>query len=106
MSAKSATKSPAKNLMSEFPPARENLVTLSNWRTQPYSSWSFHNVRRVVPTANIKASKHSAPLESSLIEIGDVSFEGSKGATTLRDALRTTNTEGFVVLRRGRITTE
>ncbi|TKT72650.1 serine hydrolase [Afipia massiliensis] len=106
MSARSTAKSPAKNLMNEFPPARDNLVTLANWRTQPYSEWSFHNVRRVLPTANIAASKHPVPLESSLAEIGHVAFEGNKGPTTLREALRTTNTKGFVVLRHGRIAAE
>lgn len=106
MSAKSTAKSPAKNLMNEFPPSRDNLVTLANWRTQPYSEWSFHNVRRVLPTANIAASKHPVPLESSLAEIGNVAFEGNTGPTTLREALRTTNTKGFVVLRRGRIAAE
>ena len=106
MSARSTAKSPAKNLMNEFPPARDNLVTLANWRTQPYSEWSFHNVRRVLPTANIAASKNPVPLESSLAEIGHVAFEGNKGPTTLREALRTTNTKGFVVLRHGRIAAE
>lgn len=106
MSAKLTAKSPAKNLMTEFPPSRDNLVTLANWRTQPYSDWSFHNVRRVLPTANIAASKHPAPLESSLTEIGRVGFEGNNGPTILRDALRTTNTKAFVVLHRGRIAAE
>lgn len=107
MTAKLTAKSPAKKLMTEFPPARDNLVTLANWRTQPSSDWSFHNVRRLLPTANIAASKNPVPLESSLVEIGDVAFEGNKGGrTTLRDALRTTNTKGFLVLRRGRIAAE
>lgn len=106
MSARSTAKSTAKHLMTEFPPARDTLVTLANWRTQPYSDWSFHNVRRLLPTANIAASKHPAPLESSPTEIGHVAFEGNKGPTTLREALRSTNTKGFVVLHRGRIAAE
>lgn len=106
MSARSTAKSLEKRLMNEFPPARDNLVTLANWRTQPSSDWSFHNVRRLLPTANIAASKHPIALESSLVEIGDVAFEGSKGPTTLREALRTTNTKGFLVLQRGRIAAE
>lgn len=106
MTAKPTAKSLSKNLMTEFPPARDNLVTLANWRTQPSSDWSFHNVRRLLPTANIAASKNPIPLDSSLVEIGDVAFEGNKGRTTLRDALRTTNTKGFLVLRRGRIAAE
>lgn len=107
MTIKTAAKSPAKSLMSEFPPARDKLVTLANWRTQPSSDWSFQNVRRLLPTANIAASKIPSPLESSLAEIGHVAFDGAGGtATTLRDALRNTYTHGFVVLRRGRIAAE
>lgn len=95
------------NLMTEFPPARDRLVTLANWRTQPSSDWSFHNVRRLMPTANIAASKTPTPLESAPREIGSVAFEGAGGtATTLREALAPTKTKGFLVLRRGRIAAE
>ena len=102
-----ASKSPAKNLMSEFPPAQDKLVTLANWRTQPFSDWSFHNVRRLLPTANIAASKNPAALESASAEIGHVTFEGTDhNTTTLRDALRTTHTHGFIVLKQGQIAAE
>jgi CubicO group peptidase (beta-lactamase class C family) len=104
---RATSKTPEKSLMNEFPPARDKLVTLANWRTQPYSDWSFHNVRRLLPTADIAASRDPAPLENSFAEIGQVAFDGIGGtATTLRDALRSTNTKGFVVLRRGRIAAE
>jgi len=107
MTIKLTAKSPQKSLMTEFPPARDHLVTLANWRTQPSSDWSFQNVRRLLPTANIAASKNASPFESSLAEIGHVAFDGAGGAaTTLRDALRSTHTHGFVVLRRGRIAAE
>lgn len=95
-----------KSLMNEFPPAQDKLVTLANWRTQPYSDWSFHNVRRLMPTAHIAASKNPTPLESALSEIGQVTFEGVGGPTTLREALPVTKTKAFVVLRRGRIAAE
>ena len=55
MSAPFTAKKLEKSLMNEFPPAREKLVTLANWRTQPFSDWSFHNVRRLLPTADIAA---------------------------------------------------
>jgi len=96
----------ANSLMSEFPPPRQRLVTLANWRTQPSSDWSFHNVRRLMPTANIAASRIPTPLESAPREIGSVAFEGAGGATTLREALSPTKTKGFLVLRRGRIAAE
>lgn len=95
-----------KSLMNEFPPAQDKLVTLANWRTQPYNSWSYHNVRRLLPTANIAASRNPTPLQYDLSEIGHVTFNGAQGPTTLRDALRNTYTKGFLVLRHGRIVTE
>lgn len=36
-----------------FPRFGANQVSLSNWRERPFSSWSFHNVREVMPTAEI-----------------------------------------------------
>ena len=101
------SKSPAKHAMNQFPPARDRLVTLANWRTQPFSDWSFQNVRRLLPTANIAASKHPAPLQNSPAEIMQVAFEGlDHTTTTLRDLLRTSWTHGFVVLKQGRIAAE
>ena len=77
----------AKRLMSEFPPARDKVVTLANWRQQPFSDWSFHNVRRLLPTANIAASKNPSPLDNSLIDVGHVAFEGFGGKQTDRKSV-------------------
>jgi CubicO group peptidase (beta-lactamase class C family) len=94
-------------LMDGFPPGPDRLVTLSNWRKAPFSAWGFRNVRRLIPTANIAASGRSVPLEMSLEEIGHIGFNGHDGRpTTVGQALRTTDTDAFVVLRRGRIATE
>jgi len=97
----------AKRLMSEFPPARDKVVTLANWLKQPFSDWSFHNVRRLLPTANIAASRTPSALESSLANVGHVAFEGFGGKqTTLDGLLRETRAKGLIVMRRGRIATE
>jgi CubicO group peptidase (beta-lactamase class C family) len=94
-------------LMDDFPPAPDRLVTLSNWRKAPFSAWGFRNVRRLLPTANIAASGHAMPLEMSLEEIAHVSFKGHDGnPTTVGQGLRATDTDAFVVLRRGRIAAE
>src|SRR5450759_4001092 len=94
-------------LMDDFPPAPDRLVTLSNWRRAPFSAWGFRNVRRLIPTANIAASRHVTGLEMSLEEIGQVGFNGHDGnPTTVNQALRATDTDAFVVLRRGRIAME
>ena len=41
-------------LMQGFPPAPEHRATLANWRTPPFSSWAFHHVREIVPSADIR----------------------------------------------------
>jgi CubicO group peptidase (beta-lactamase class C family) len=95
------------SLMDDFPPTPDRLVTLSNWRRAPFSAWGFRNVRRLLPTANIAASGRAVPLEMSLEEIGHVGFNGHDGtATSVRQALKATDTDAFVVLRRGRIAAE
>src|SRR5258707_2869889 len=95
------------DLMDDFPPSRDGLVTLANWRKAPFSAWGFRNVRRLIPTANIAASNHAAGLEMSLEDIGHIGFTSHDGnPTTISRALRTTNTDAFVVLRRGRLAME
>jgi CubicO group peptidase (beta-lactamase class C family) len=94
-------------LMDDFPPAPDRLVTLTNWRKAPFSAWGFRNVRRLIPTANIAASRHTTALKMSLEEIGQIGFTGHDGnPTTVSQALPATDTDAFVVLRRGRIATE
>src|ERR1700688_4193341 len=94
-------------LMDDFPPSPDRLVTLANWRKAPFSAWGFRNVRRLIPTANIAASHHAAGLEMSLAEIAHIGFPGHDGnRTTGGHALRATETDAFVVLRRGRIAPE
>jgi hypothetical protein len=94
-------------LMDDFPPLPDRLVTLANWRSAPFNTWGFRNVRRLIPTANIAASRPAAGLEMSLEEIGDVGFTGHDGKPTrMSQALRDTQTDAFIVLRRGRIAAE
>src|SRR5258705_8325426 len=98
---------PADDLMDDFPPAPDRLVTLSNWRKAPFSAWGFRNVRRLIPTANIAASADAVGLEMSLEEVGPIGFTGHDGhTTTVRQALRGIRSDAFVVLRRGRIAAE
>jgi CubicO group peptidase (beta-lactamase class C family) len=94
-------------LMDGFPPSPERLVTLANWRKAPFSAWGFRNVRRLVPTAEIPASGGATPLELDLEDLSDVAFAGHDGKpTAIGDALPATDTDAFIVLRRGRIAAE
>ena len=47
---------PSSQLMSGFPSAESDQVTLANWRTAPYIKWAFQHVREIVPSADIANS--------------------------------------------------
>jgi CubicO group peptidase (beta-lactamase class C family) len=82
-------------------------VTLANWRTQPYSHWSFHNVGELVPSATIASlRKPEAPLRElgALASLSVGSLAGP--VVTLTEFLSQTATDAFVVMRRGAITEE
>jgi CubicO group peptidase (beta-lactamase class C family) len=97
----------AGGLMNGFPPARDQLVTLDNWRTAPFSRWAFHNVRRIVPSASISRSGNGVPHAMDLQDIASTAFVGPTGATTtISAALPATSSDALVVMRRGRIIAE
>ncbi|PZR45167.1 MAG: 6-aminohexanoate hydrolase, partial [Stutzerimonas stutzeri] len=82
-------------------------VTLANWRTAPYSRWTFQNVRDLVPTAVIAAEVPAAeaPLPSDAFL--DAAMEtGLAGAASARAFLDFAHTDAFVMMRRGEIVAE
>jgi CubicO group peptidase (beta-lactamase class C family) len=97
-----------KRLMDGFPPAPETQVTLANWRTAPFNRWAFHHVREIVPTADIPPGPGPAlelppaPVDMSTLRIDD----GDGRAWSLDEFLDGTDTDGLVVVHRGRIVCE
>ena len=73
----------AKDLMNDYPPTPDKQVTLANWRQSPFNSWSYRNVRRLLPTANIAATHPGKPFETALESIEDIEFVGIGGAGPL-----------------------
>lgn len=95
-------------LMQGFPPPPEGQVTLANWRTAPFNRWAFHHVRELIPTADIPNDPArtwplpAAPVDLSRLHLADehdrpLSFAGF---------LDRTDTDGLVVLHRGRVVFE
>ncbi len=94
-------------LMSGFPPAPEQQVTLANWRKHPFSRWAFRNVRQLIPTAPIRPATSPTPLTEDLRHIETIAFEGLDGKeTTVHEARPASFTDGMLVLRGGRIVSE
>ncbi|UTD28637.1 serine hydrolase [Bradyrhizobium sp. WD16] len=97
----------APRMMTGFPPPAQHLVTLANWRTYPSTTWSYRNVRRLVPSATIAASEHASPLKLDLHDLGAIAIKRSEGkVTTLDGVLHASSTDALVVLRRGRLVHE
>lgn len=82
-------------------------VTLANWRTAPYSRWSFQNVRDLVPTAPIAAQAPAAEVPIASDAFLDAPMEtGLDGASTARAFLDYAHTDAFVLMRGGEIVAE
>jgi CubicO group peptidase (beta-lactamase class C family) len=81
-------------LMQGFPPGSDEQVTLENWRSAPFNRWAFHHVRELIPTAEIANDRRQVwwlPRDPVSLPVGD---------------LEATNTDGIVVVHRGRIVFE
>ena len=82
-------------------------VTLANWRTAPYSRWSFQNVRDLVPTAPIAAAAPVAETPVVSDAFLDAPMEtGLAGASSARAFLQHAHTDAFVLMRAGKIVAE
>ena len=95
-------------MMDTFPAPEAQQVTLANWRTSPYNRWAFHHVRELIPTAEIAhdptsvRALASAPRSLAAVKLADVS-----GRTmTHTEFLLASDTDGLVILHRGRIIAE
>jgi CubicO group peptidase (beta-lactamase class C family) len=95
-------------LMTGFPPAPEDQVSLANWREAPFNRWSFRHVREIIPTAGIAHDPHQArPLPVGLVDTDRIRIRGARGRVlSLDDFLMAASTDSLVILHRGRIIVE
>jgi CubicO group peptidase (beta-lactamase class C family) len=71
-------------------------ATLANWRTAPHNRWAFHHVRELVPSADIP----NDPRQVRELPAQPVDF------AQFRPFIEQTDTDGLLVLHRGRIAFE
>lgn len=82
-------------------------VTITNWRTAPYSRWSFQNLREMVPTAEIRATAEEPEMALASSPLLDTPLEtGLAGTTNARAFLDHAHTDAFVLMKGGRIVAE
>jgi CubicO group peptidase (beta-lactamase class C family) len=95
-------------LMAGFPVPPQKRVELDNWLKTPFNRWSFQHVSELLPTAQIsRGTGPIARLKRMPIVLSVLTFEGADGnPMTVYDMLRSTYTDGFIVLRKGKIISE
>ena len=92
-------------MSTDLSPSRADL---SNWRTAPFSRWAFHNIRSILPVAEIESAPGSAwSLPARPVAFDDFSLRLPKGGTLDLDGfLKTTATDGLLILQDGHIVFE
>lgn len=93
--------------MDTFPANSETQVTLANWRRAPFSRWAFHHVREIIPTADIASAGRAAlPLAAAVTDLGAMKIAHAGQTLDYKAWLAATDTDGLVVLHRGRMVAE
>src|SRR4051812_45518651 len=82
-------------------------VTLANWRSAPFNRWGFQHVRELIPSADIpNAPDRVRELPGTERKLS-VRIEPDSGEPlTLERFLAETDTDGCVMLHRGRVVAE
>lgn len=82
-------------------------VSLSNWRTRPYSSWSFQNASELVPSATIRGARKPEAPSSDLEAFSGLKVLDLAGhSVPLPEFLAGSDTDALVIMRSGRIVGE
>lgn len=83
-------------------------VVLSNWRTAPYSRWSFQNISEIVPSAVIPSTREGEPeARTGLGSLAGLEVAGIGGTPlSLEDFLTASETDELLVMREGHIVAE
>ena len=84
-------------------------ISAANWYWGPANRWSWHNTRRIFPTAQIsRGSGPVNPLAPSTLDLSKINFIDpvTHKSMTVAEMLDATYTDGFLVLQHGKILAE
>lgn len=95
-------------LMAGSPVDPDHQVTLENWTEAPFSRWSFRNLRRLLPTADIsRGDGETSPLMTDAKPVGELRFTAHDGReTTVAAMIDRSDTDGLLILYRNTILLE
>lgn len=91
-------------IMQGSPVPPEWRVPFADWDYPPWNRWSFQNIRQILPTMPVTPALIPWQLETAERDITGITFVNAEGQTTsLADMLDQTYTDGFIVLKGGKI---
>lgn len=94
-------------LMRGFPPVEAGQVTLANWRKPPFNKWSFLHTRELIPSADIPNDPERVwKLQHSPVDMSGLILRFGGEVMPFGVFLEHTNTDGIVILHRGRVVFE
>lgn len=90
-------------VMNGFPPPSDYLATRANHYRQPFSTWSFRNMSRLLPSEPIFSNGgESELLSAKYTELEKLEFKSACGEKfTVNEHLLATRTNGLIVIRNG-----
>jgi CubicO group peptidase (beta-lactamase class C family) len=84
-----------------------SLVTLGNWQDPPFNRWAFQHIRELIPTARIsRGAGRPGRLPRAERDITGLRFRSAGRELTVGEMLADTDTDGFLVLHRGKVISE
>ena len=90
------------------PPGDNAAVTATNFQGYPHSTWGFHHVRNLHPSACVSRGPDPATtFDTAFQDVGAITFEATNHhKMTVTEMIDTHYTDGFLVLHRGRTVME
>lgn len=97
---------PRPPIMTGSPPAMR--PPRLDWDRPPWNRWSFQHIREILPTVEVwRGTGHRSRLDTAPVDLDGLAVAGADGQpTTLAGLLDETFTDGFLVMKDGRIVCE
>ena len=79
-------------------------MTLDNWRKYPYTTWSFVNVRNLIPTAQIETNiSNRINFQIDLTSFQNLNIKHEDNFYKFYDLLENCNADAFLVMHKGKL---
>jgi CubicO group peptidase (beta-lactamase class C family) len=85
---------------------RDQIIPREAWDLAPWNRLTFQRVREFVPTTVVRRAANPSPLIDDLRDLVSIPFESDGLRSTVGEFLESSETDGFMILHRGRAAAE